>query len=134
MLQVVRLLLTAGAEAVIVCQVKPMQVVDVRPYNDALDRYLWTQDGTGFGVETQIQLDFLWHDGYHVRNQFSSVIDRTYACAIQGVPVLCPTEDFVPDYIKKQWNDDWPGLSSSARAQPVRDSEGRSRVHGWKWC
>ena len=38
----------AGATAVVVCQIKPMKVTDVTPYNVLLDDYLRAQVG-GYG-------------------------------------------------------------------------------------
>ena len=44
-------LLAAGAIAVVVSEVKPMEMVDVRPHNRALDGYLRGQGGSGHGVK-----------------------------------------------------------------------------------
>ena len=113
----------AGAAAVVVCQVKPMQVADVTPYNDLLSEYLCTQD-QGFGCKTQIRLTYLKPDGFHVRPQFDSVIDRTYACAIRGVPVSDPTpfNEFLPDHLRRRWQTQWPRIGGGG---------GRVVNNGW---
>merc|ERR1711962_1177057 len=99
--------LAAGAVAVVTCAIKPMQIVDVTPYNALVDEHLRSQPG-GYGCCTQIRLEHLKHDGFHVKPQFDSVIDRGYACAILGIYVPNPTGwgDFVPDSIKrrKSWD------------------------------
>ena len=85
-----RVLKMAGAKAAVVCQVKPMRLGDVSPYNDHLSDYLRGQKW-GFSCRTQIRLSYLKPDGYHVRPQYDSIIDKTYACAIRGIPVIDPT-------------------------------------------
>ena len=117
---------TAGAAAVIVCQLKPMQMIDVTPFNKLLSDYLGAQTG-GFGCRTQIRLHDLKPDGYHVLPQCDSVIDKTYACAIMGVPVPCPTpnDEFVPDHIRRRWEKDWPRIGERVGQTANR--------HGWKW-
>ena len=100
-----------GATAVVVCQIKPMQLMDVTPFNELLSDYLRSQRW-GFGCQTQIRLSQLKADGFHVLPQFDSVIDRTYACAIRGalVPDPTPHEGFVPNHVKRRWQAEWPGL------------------------
>ena len=124
-------LLTAGAEAVVVAEVKPMQHTDVRPYNRYLHHYLRAQGQSGYGVQTQIRMEYLRPDGFHIRGQFDSVVDKTYACALLGVPVPNPTpvDNFEPDHVRRQRNIEWPVLNR-ANAQMVR-TEGRNPVHGW---
>ena len=113
-------LVQEGAGAVIVCQLKPMQVTDVSPYNTLLDEYLHREKEygrDGFGCRTQIRLNFLRNDGYHVGPQYCSVIDRTYACAFLGMPVPDPTPpgEFVPDAVRKRWEVEWPRLGGGRR-------------------
>ena len=125
-------LLAAGAEAVVVAEIKPMQQVDVRPHNKGLHYYLRAQGRSGYGVQTQIRMNCLRHDGFHVGSQFDSVIDKTYACALLGVPVPCPTpvNDFEPDHIRRRRELEWPTLGG-ASSQMVRTNEGQTRIHGW---
>ena len=94
----------------VTCQLKPMQVIDVTPYNELLSNYLRSKGQAGFGCRTQIRLSHLKEDGYHVRPQFDSTIDKTFACAIIGIPVPCPTpmDEFVPDHVRHRWETDWP--------------------------
>ena len=47
----------AGAAAIVTCQVKPMQVVDVTPHNELLSNFL--RERNAFGCRTQIRLPFL---------------------------------------------------------------------------
>ena len=115
-----RRLLDGGATAVIVCQLKPMQILDVTPFNELLSSYLRreTERGRrGFGCRTQIRLEYLRNDGYHIRPRFDSVIDQTYACAFMGIPVPRPTpwEAFVPESIRQRWENEWPRLSGRQR-------------------
>ena len=106
-----QVLKTAGAMAVVICQVKPMQLGDVTSHNDQITEYLKGQRW-GFGCRTQIRLGHLKPDGFHVKPQFDSIIDRTYACAIKGAPVLDPTpvDQFVPDYLRRRWQAEWPRI------------------------
>ena len=112
---------TEGAFSVVVCQVKPMQTMDVTPYNGMLNDYL-SAKRWGFGCQTQIRLNYLKANGFHVLPQFDSVIDRTYACAIRGVLVPDPTplEGFLPDYLRRRWQAEWPRVGG-----------GRRLNHGW---
>ena len=105
----------AGAAAVVVCQLKPMQIRDVTPYNTLLDDYLRLerdQGRGGHGCQTQIRLEHLKSDGYHVMPQMDSTIDRTIACAFLGIPVPCPTpwDEFVPLHVRRKWESQWPRL------------------------
>ena len=111
-----RRVMAAGAQAVTVCQLKPMQTVDVTPFNEQLCDYLRREKQRGrdgFGCRTQIRLDYHKGDGYHIRPDFSSVIDRTYACAFLGIEVPDPTplDKFAPSSVRRQWEADWPRLA-----------------------
>ena len=105
----------AGARAVVTCQLKPMQTTDVTPFNNALSEYLLCEKEKGrggYGCRTQIRLDFLKNDGFHIRPEFDSVMDRTYACAFLGIPVPKPTpwDCFVPTLVRQRWEKEWPRL------------------------
>ena len=108
------ILVAAGARASVICQVKPMQLGDVTPYNELLSEYLRGQRG-GFGCRTQIRLGHLKPDGFHVKPQYDSIIDRTYACAIKGIPVYDPTPsgEFVPDHLRRRWQAEWPKVGGT---------------------
>ena len=118
------LLLTAGAEAIIVCQIKPMTHLNVIPYNDVLNDFLNSQSG-GFGIATQIRMQDIkpnaMGNGFHILPDVVSVLDRTYACAIRGLPVPCPTqmEDFMPMQVRRRWVAGWPRVG------------GWMNHHGW---
>ena len=89
------LLYSAGAVKVVTCQVKPMTLVDVRPYNGLLHEFLCGQPDGGPGCETQIRMSDLKPsvdgNGFHILPECETILDRTYACAIRNVPVPCPT-------------------------------------------
>ena len=108
--------MAAGAEAVITCQLKPMQTVDVTPYNELLDSYLRREKKKGrdgLGCRTQIRLQHLKGDGYHIKPDFMSIVDRTYAFALLGRDVLDPTplNEFAPSFVRRRWEADWPRLA-----------------------
>ena len=106
-------LITAGASSVVVCQLKPMQVTDVTPFNDAISDFLRPLRD-GYGCRTQIRLNYLRNDGFHIQPMYDSIIDKTYACAIQGVPVPCPTpfDEFIPDRMRRRWESQWPRIGN----------------------
>lgn len=111
-----RRVMAAGAEAVVVCQLKPMQTADVTPYNDLLNGYLRAEKDKGrdgFGCQTMIRLDSLKADGFHIRPDFISVVARTYACAFLGIEVPDPTpwDKFAPSHDRTAWESDWPRLA-----------------------
>ena len=125
----------AGAAAVVQCQVKPMQIVDVTLHNTLMDNYLRAQPG-GYGCRTQVRMEHLKHDGFHVKPQFDSIIDRGYACAILGLEVPCPTpmENFIPDFVKRRRDAEWPRLPQNVSVGGWRQGEGMmNNVHGRRW-
>ena len=124
----------ASAVAVVVCEVKPMQVTDVRPHNSLLDSYLSSKGRTGYGCRTQIRMNTLKPDGFHINPSEYSVLAKTYACAIQGLPVPCPTpvDDFVPLIDRRRYEAEWPRVDSQVGPQG-RVSQGQNMNHGWLW-
>ena len=112
------LILASSAAAVVVAEVKPMGHVDVRPYNRILHEYLGSCGKTGFGCKTQIRMEYLASDGTHVKRQYGSIIDRTYACALLGTHVPCPTPDdnFLPNFLRRRWESQWPRLVGAGYA------------------
>ena len=129
-----RNLLAAGADGIVICQLKPMEVVDVTPYISVVHDYLQAQGGTGYGTSTQIRRNFLKPDGFHIQPQFAGVIDRTYACALMGIHVPDPTpwEDFAPDFARRRRNIDWPKLVRSGGGGQRGVFEGPQMHHGWR--
>ena len=123
--------LAAGAAAIVVCQVKPMEVCDVRPHSEAIHEYLKSAGPNIYGSRTQIRRHFLQKDGFHIRPQFDGILDRTYACAIMGEYVPCPTpaEDFVPEFARRNF----PRLPGAYDRWDQREGGGnRMNVHGWR--
>ena len=60
--QLRRLLMSMGAAVAVICQLKPMEVTDVTPYNRLLHEYLQMEQRYrrgGYGCRTQIRLDQL---------------------------------------------------------------------------
>ena len=126
----------AGATATVVCEVKPMEVVDVTPHNKALNDYLYNLGRSGHGCMTQVRRSYLQRDGYHLRPQYDAVLDRTYAYAIRGVPVPSPTPtgDFVPEFSRRRRDRDWPALSGGDYGWSQREGgETPVIVHGFSW-
>ena len=113
----------------VVCEIKPMEIANVTDYNLGLNEYLLEEKRRGrggYGCKTQIRLEFLKADGYHIRPQFDGVVDRTYACAIMGVNVPCPTPvgEFVPMSVRRKWEAEWPKVARGGGAQAGH--------HGWR--
>ena len=108
---------TESAAAVIVSEVKPMQVADIRPYNGLIHEYLMSCGESGYGCRTQMRMEFLSTDGYHVNPRYDSIRDRTYACAFVGfhVPEPVGADTFIPGFIRRRWETNWPRLVSKAR-------------------
>ena len=94
-----------------------MAMLDVRPYNRQLHSYLEACGDSGYGCNTQIRLDFLASDGFHISYKYWSVLHRTYACALLGTPVPCPLldDDFVPVSFRRSWDCQWPRLVGRER-------------------
>ena len=130
-----RSILAAGATAVIICEIKPMWHIDVTPFNSRLHDYLTALGGYGYGIDTQIRLDFLKSDGFHIKREYDSVLDRTYAYAIMGIPVPSPTpkDEFVPFHIRRMREVEFPALPGRGNAQMGMRAEGQTAIHGWRW-
>ena len=126
-----RRLREAGALGVTVCQIKPMEIMDVTPYNSLLHEYLRSVGSSG--CRTQIRRSFLQRDGFHIKHQFDSVLDRNYAYALMGLHVPCPTpdEDFLPDHVRRRRDFDWPRpAESNVRWAQRRGGGGSLNIHG----
>ena len=96
-----------------------METTDVTEHNRMLHDYLQRESRCGrggYGCQTQIRLEYLRADGYHIRPQFDGVIDKTYACAIRGfnVPFPTPVDEFTPMCIRRSWDQEWPKLDVRA--------------------
>ena len=118
---------TQRAKETVICQIKPMRHVNVVPFNKLLHEYLRSEDSVG--CQTMIRAEFLKADGFHVLPRFRSVLDRQYACAVLGVPVPCPTpyDDFVPNYLKEQYDQEWPAFGGNGRAEGISSRNGWAR-------
>ena len=65
-------------------------------------------------------MDFLSADGYHIDSRYDTVLDRTYACALVGTHVPQPVSEdtFVPGFVRRSWDSQWPRLVGRAREGP----------------
>jgi hypothetical protein len=86
------------AQAVVVCETNPMWHVDVTPYNKAIHMECVDREGV-HGCHTQTRLEHLARDGFHIRAAYTSVLEKTYACALLGIPVPCQTP---PDHFGQE--------------------------------
>ena len=113
-------ILSKSAKAVVVCQLKPMTRVDVRPYSWQIHDYLLSCGKTGYGCRTQIRLRHLKEDGFHVQLKHDSILDKTYACALLGIHVPDPTpiSDLVTDELRRKWESQWPRAGGKGGAKP----------------
>ena len=104
------LILSSSAKEVVVCEMKPMTSVDVRPYNLRVHNYLVSCGKGGWGCRTQIRIPYLRADGFHLKPQYDSVLYRTYACALVGthVPDPTPFDDLMPEHIRRRWESQYP--------------------------
>ena len=114
------MILGRGARDLRVMQIKPMRYVDVRPYNERLHHYLLDCPDPTYGCRTQIRMNFLKADGFHIHPMYYSVLDRTYACALLAVEVPCPTpdDDYVPMEVRRNYQRDWPRLAGGENEGP----------------
>ena len=111
------LILARSARAVVVCELKPMRWIDVRPYTTEIHSYLDSCGDDGHGCRTQIRMNFLKSDGVHVKPEYETVVDRTYACAFRGVHVPDPTpfDDLTPESHRRRWEKGWPRLGGKGK-------------------
>jgi hypothetical protein len=64
------------AEAVVVCEPKPLLLSNIAPYKGAVHAAVLSVGGI-FGLRTQIVEENLKHDGYHVKDSYIPVIALT---------------------------------------------------------
>jgi hypothetical protein len=83
--ETIELLQKKGCDGVIVLETKPIRYLDVTPYNQRI-HYKIMEMG-GYGCLNQIREADLTSDGYHIREAYYSVVEKTYSCAVMGVPV-----------------------------------------------
>ena len=113
----------AGAASIVVCELKPMQVTDVTPFNKELSNYLRMQPD-GFGCRTQIRMNFLKSDGfiYSLCMTLSSIgrMHVQYWAYMSPVP---PPLMNLSVHIRRKWETEWPRVGGQV---------GQMRVHGWR--
>ena len=121
------------AAAVVVVQVKPIRSLDVTDFNKAIHRLCVSREGV-FGCHTQITMRDLASDGFHVSPHCGDIVDKTYACAILGKPVPCPTppEGFFHPWQSAAYEQEWPRVDENKSKQGGQERV-RNAIHGWRW-
>ena len=125
-----------GADEVVVCEVKPMQHINVVPFNARIHGLL-LDTGRVKGCRTQVWHEHLGRDGYHIAPHHGRVMSVQYGCAIAGWRVPCPYWNGL-DYgrILAEWAErEWPplggrGAGGGQRGQGLRAP---SRPYGGEW-
>ena len=77
------LLVSRRAAALVVCEVKPQRYSDVSPFNETLHHLYLAKEVRG--CRTRVELQHLDRDGFHVKQECSDVINKTYAYGIRGI-------------------------------------------------
>ena len=120
------LLAKRGCEWVVICEVKPMRHMDVAPYSYAL--HLKSLEKGTFGCRNQIREEDLGNDGFHLKRSSLSILEKTYACAVLGVPVPCPAPPGL-EWRQRQrqyYEEEWPMTENVWDARMRRRKEQRS--------
>ena len=85
------LLISRRAAAVVACEVKPQRYSNVRPFNETLHHLYLAKEARD--CPTQVELQHLDRDGFHVKRECSDVIDKTYAYGIRESKVVADHHD-----------------------------------------
>ena len=121
-----------GSEGIVVCEVKPMQHIDVVPFNARIhDLCLYTEGVEG--CSTQVRHDYLRRYGYHITPKHGRLLDMLYECAMVGWLVPCPYWDSVVyDMLAKWAKREWPPLGGRGanNGQKVQGQGVRLRSYG----
>jgi hypothetical protein len=110
---------------VIICETKPMSIMNVTPLSDILHRRCQKQK-VGW-CQTQVKLEHMKEDGYHIRPPFLQIIDNTCACAVMWVRVPHPTLPY------KKWKhqlreQEWPRMEERPGTNVWRRREVKRRT------
>jgi hypothetical protein len=87
--KVVTIMKEKGARGMTVCEVKPMNLMDMTPYSKSL--YHSCRNKKISWCQTQSGVRNLRDDGYHMLPASFRVLNVTYAYAVMGKPVPNPT-------------------------------------------
>jgi hypothetical protein len=126
-------LMRSKAQAVVICEVKPMYHINVNPYNLAI-HHKFLDHSKVFGCRTMTRLGHLKTDGFHIGAAYVSVLERTYACALMGIVVPYPTR---PDQFwrpeqqqqhLKRLEQEWPRVGESRNLNVWRRREEKRRT------
>jgi hypothetical protein len=120
--KVVAMLKEKGARDVTVSEVKPMTLKDVKPYSNRL-RQRCMEKKVGW-CQSQLGVEDLKEDGFHVLPSSLRILDKTYACAVMGVKVPHP----MPIYQKwrhKLIEQEWPRMGQRPELNVWRREEER---------
>jgi hypothetical protein len=123
--KVVAVLKEKGARGVTVCEPKPMTLMDMSPYSDGLRQKC--RDRKVGWCQTQLGVNDLKEDGFHLLPSSLRVLDKTYAFAIMGVKVPHPT----PIYLKwrhKLMEQEWPRMRGREELNVWRRREEERRM------
>ena len=74
-----------GAEEVVVCEVKPMQHINVVPFNARIHGLL-LDTGRVRGCRTQVRHEHLGRNRYHIAPHYGRVLSMQYWCRTYGAP------------------------------------------------
>ena len=120
-----------SAAAVVVLETKPIRHIDVSPFNGMLHKLCVSRRNV-FGCRTQIRMRDLGRDGFHVAPDCVDIVDKTYACALLGIPVPCPTPsgDFLHPEQTVRYRREYPRIGETEERGQERDL---NAIHGWRW-
>ena len=69
-------------------------------------------------IETNSNIAYLKKDG-----KLETKFDLTYACALRGIPVPCPTpqDNFTPSFVRRRFEREYPRLVGSGRGHRMNN-------------
>ena len=119
-----------SAAATVVIEIKPIRHLDVTPFNRTIHDLCKPRQKV-FGCRTQVTMRDLGRDGFHVSPYCADVIDKTFACALLGIPVPNPTlfQDFFHPEQTEGYRHEFPRISETDRS----GRGGVTTIHGWRW-
>jgi hypothetical protein len=124
--KVVAIIKEKGARGVTICEVKPMNLMDVTPFSKLLHRNCKSRK-IGW-CQTQLGVGDLKNDGYHILPSSLKVLDGTYAYAVMGMPVPNPTQTY-QKWRHQLMEQEWPQVGKTKlNVWMRREEERRTRT------